>query len=152
MTHQVHVYMGEPACRDWSGAVGCLWTFPRWYCWQSLHMAAMSLHTPFYTKRAVTMCLVAHMPGRAMLWMVWKTAALSASGTRGLVIPHATSHNRLAPSTWTALTAREYLVACSALGQLVWFAANLEKELPAASCMSATPGSEGGKEFSRVAT
>jgi hypothetical protein len=67
-------------------------------------------------------------------------------------MPRATSHNRLAPSTWTALTAREDLVACSVLGQLVWLATNLEKEMPAASCMSATPGSEGGKEFSRVAT
>jgi hypothetical protein len=48
-----------------------------------------------------------------MLWMVWKTAVLSASG---LVMPRAKSHSRLAPFTWTVLTVREeYLVACSVL-------------------------------------
>jgi hypothetical protein len=51
-----------------------------------------------------------------MLWMAWKTAGLSTSGTSGLVIPRATSHSRLALSTWTVLTVREEgLAACSAL-------------------------------------
>jgi hypothetical protein len=51
----------------WSGADGCLWTFPPWHYWQSLHMAAMSLAMPSQTKCADTMRLVACMPGWATL-------------------------------------------------------------------------------------
>jgi hypothetical protein len=85
--------------------------------------------------------------------MVWKMAALSTSGTHGLVMSHAESHSRLAPSTWTVLTVREEdLMACSVLGQLAWLATILGKEMPAPGCMSAasaaTPGSEGVEEFS----
>jgi hypothetical protein len=94
---------------------------------------------------------VAHMPECATLRMAWKTAGLSdseASGTNGLVMPRATSHSRLAPSTWTVLTVREEdLVACSVLGQLAWLAAILEKEMPADGCTNATPGIEGGEDF-----
>jgi hypothetical protein len=137
------------ACR---GAAGCLCTFPLWHCWHSRHIAATSLPTPFHTKCAVTICLVARMPGCTM-WMAWKTASLSASGTSGLVVPHATLHSRLAPSTCTVLTDREEDVAAwSVLGQLTWLAAILWKEMPAAGCRSATPaatpGSESGEEFS----
>ncbi len=75
----------------WRGAAGCLWTFPRWHCWQSRHMAAASsatlLSIVIHTKCAVTMHLVAHMPGWATLWMVWKTSGLPASGHSGLVMP-----------------------------------------------------------------
>jgi hypothetical protein len=85
--------------------------------------------------------------------MAWKTAGLSTSGTSGLVMPRATSHSRLAPSTWTFLTDREEdLAPCSALGQLAWLAAILWKETPPAGCTSATPAatpdSEGEEEFS----
>jgi hypothetical protein len=91
-------------------------TFPRWHCWQSWHIAATSLAMTFQTKRAAIIRFVARIPGWAMLWMVWKMATLSASGTSGLVMPGATSHSRLAPSTWTVLTVREEdLMACSML-------------------------------------
>jgi hypothetical protein len=33
----------------WSGAASCLWTFPPWHRWQSQHIAAMFLPTPFQT-------------------------------------------------------------------------------------------------------
>jgi hypothetical protein len=80
----------------------------------------MSLPTPFQTKHAVTMHLVACMPEWAKLWMAWKTVALSASGTRSLVMPYSTSHSRLSTSSWKALTEREEdLLACSMLGPLV---------------------------------
>jgi hypothetical protein len=85
--------------------------------------------------------------------MAWKTAGLSTSGTSGLVMPRATLHSRLAPSTWTVLTVREEdLAACSVLGLLAWLAAILGKETLTAGCTSATPaatpGSEGGEELS----
>jgi hypothetical protein len=48
-------------------------------------MLGLGLLTPFHTKRAVTIHLVARMPGWA-----WKTAALSVSGTRGVVMLCAT--------------------------------------------------------------
>jgi hypothetical protein len=42
----------------------------------------------------------------------------STNGTSGLLMPRATSHSRLAPSTCTVLTDREEdLAACSVLGQ-----------------------------------
>jgi hypothetical protein len=48
-----------------------------------------------------------------------------------------TSQNRLAPSTWTVITVREEdLVACSVLKLLATIPV---KEIPAASCTSATP-------------
>jgi hypothetical protein len=98
-----------------TGAAGCL-TLPLWHCWHARHMAATSLPTPFHTKRAVSMRFVARMPGCATLWMAWKTAGLSSSGTSGIIMPHATSHSRLAPFTCTVLTDREEdLVACSVL-------------------------------------
>jgi hypothetical protein len=63
----------------------------------------------------------------------------------GTYAASAESHSRLAPSTWTVLNV-------SVLGQLAWLAAIQEKEMPAAGCTSATPaatpGSEGGEEFS----
>jgi hypothetical protein len=67
----------------WRGAAGCLWTFPHWHCWQSRHMTATSLPTPFHTKCAVTMRSVARMPLWGTLWMRWKTAVLSLSVTSG---------------------------------------------------------------------
>jgi hypothetical protein len=92
--------------------------------------------------------------------MAWKMAGLSARGQwPGNAC--ASLHSRLVPSTLSALTVREEdLVACSVLGQLVWLAAILEKEKPAAGCtfatQAATPGSEGGEDFClppcRVAT
>jgi hypothetical protein len=117
------------------------------------HMAATPLPTPFHTKRADSMLFVARMPGCATLWMALKTAGLSSNGTSGLVMPRATSHSRLAPSTCTVLTDREEdLAACSMLGQLALLAAILWKDTPVAGCTSATlaatPGSEGGEEFS----
>jgi hypothetical protein len=108
-------------------------------------MAAMSLPTPFHTKCAVSMRLVARMPGCATLWMAWKTAGLSCSGTSGLVMPRATLHSRLAPSTCTVLTDREEdLVACSVLGQLTWLAAILCKtrQSPAARPPRSPPRQE----------
>ena len=85
--------------------------------------------------------------------MAWNTAGLSSTGTSGLVMPRATSHSRLAPSTCTDLTDREEdLAACSVLGQRAWLAAILWKDTPVAGCTSATfaatPGNEGGEEFS----
>ncbi len=65
-----------------------------------LAFAAHSCHTFAHTlpdKLAVTIPLVVHMVSPAM----------SASGTRVLVMPHAMSHSRLSPSTWTVLTVRE---------------------------------------------
>jgi hypothetical protein len=48
-----------------------------------------------------------------------------------------------------SLTVREEdLMAFSVLGQLAWLAAIMVKEMPTAGCPSATPGSEGGEEFS----
>jgi hypothetical protein len=130
-------WMSENLCAGivmaWRGATCCVWTFPCWHCWQSRHMAATSLAMPFQTKCAAIVRHVARIPGWATLWMAWNTAALSASGTSGLVIQRATSHSRLAPSTWTVLTVREGdLVACSVLGQLVWLTAILGKEMPEA--------------------
>jgi hypothetical protein len=79
-THQVYVHMGNLHAGTgmaWSGAAGCLWTFPLWHCWQSQHIAVTSLPTPFQTKWAVIICLVARMPGWATRAIAWKTAALS---------------------------------------------------------------------------
>ena len=85
--------------------------------------------------------------------MAWNTAGLSSTGTSGLVMPRATSHSWLAPSTCTDLTDREEdLAACNVLGQRAWLAAILWKDTPVAGCTSptfaATPGSEGGEKFS----
>ncbi len=85
--------------------------------------------------------------------MAWNTAGLSSTGTSGLVMPCATSHSRLAPSTCADLTDREEdLAACSVLGQRAWLAAILWKDMTVAGCTSATfaatPGSEDGEEFS----
>jgi hypothetical protein len=95
-----------------------------------------------------------------------RPAALSASGTNGLVILHVP----LRTAGWPPLPGHSLvaLLACSMLGQLAWLAAILEKEMPAAGCMSATPAatpaaapaaspeSEGGEDFClpphRVAT
>jgi hypothetical protein len=71
------VHVGELACRHGNGLLGICWllvkTFPLWHCWQSRHMAATSLPTPFHTKRAAIVLLVARMPGCATLWMAWNT-------------------------------------------------------------------------------
>jgi len=46
------------------------------------------------------------------------------SGCQGQLMPHTTSHARLAPSTWTDLiVTEEAFVACRMLIQLTWLAA-----------------------------
>jgi hypothetical protein len=62
-------------------------------------------------------------------------------------MPHATS--QADPLYLDSLTVREEdLMAFSVLGQLAWLAAIMVKEMPTAGCTFATPGSEGGEEFS----
>jgi hypothetical protein len=68
-----------------------------------------------------------------------KTCRHHASGGTydqvGLVMQHAASHSRLAPSIWTVLSVREEdLAACSVLGQLAWLATILVKEMQFAAC------------------
>jgi hypothetical protein len=130
-----------------TGTAGSLGTWLPHPCPQRSKQNIRSLSTwlphpcPQCSKQNI--CTMAHMPRLATLGMVWKTAALSTSGTSGLVMPHGMSHSRLAPSTWTVSTIREEdLGAFSMLGQLAWLAAILVKEMPKASCTSdAMPGS-----------
>jgi hypothetical protein len=51
----------------WRGAAGCLWILPCWHSWQSWHIAATSLPTPFQTKRAEIILLVACIQGWATM-------------------------------------------------------------------------------------
>jgi hypothetical protein len=113
------------------------WSGLEWSCWLLVdisHLAVLGvaahgcqfLSTPFQKKYSDTIHLVAYMPGWVRLWMAWKAAALSATGTSSLVMAYATSQSRLASSTGTVLTVREKdLVACSMQGQLAWLAAIL---------------------------
>ncbi len=62
--------------------------------------------------------------------MAWNTAGLSISGTRGLMMPLATSYNRLDPPTLTVLIVREEdSLACSVLGHTAWLVVILLKEI-----------------------
>jgi hypothetical protein len=67
-------------------------TFPLAHFWQSLQKLVMSAPMPLHTKREEIRRLVALMPGRAMEWMLKKTAFLKLTGTTGLGRASETSH------------------------------------------------------------
>jgi hypothetical protein len=138
-THQVYLHLVEHACRDGDGVV---WICSLLVVLSTLALLAVAAHSSHLFAHTLPEKTCSHQTLGAtfarvsptMMWMVWKTAALSA---RGLVMLHATSYSRLTPSTWTVLTVgEEDLLAWSVLG-LAWLAAILEKEMPAAGCTSA---------------
>jgi hypothetical protein len=137
------VHLGESVCCDQDGVD---WSCLLLVVLSTLALLAVTAHgchifpTFIQMKRADTMHLMPGIPGWAMLWIVGKTAVLSATGMSGLVMPRATSQSWPALFTRTVLTvSEEDLVACSMPGQLAWLTAILVTEICAAGCKSSTP-------------